>query len=259
MQEQAYHLASSLRAAWRYRWFAIATAWIIAIGGWTVVYRMPDQYEATARVWVDTQSVLKNLLSGVTTQLNVPQMVGMLSRTLLSRLNMEKVVEMAGMESEVHDPARREVLITRLTKELTIVGGSDNLFTIAYTAQDPQKAELVVRSLLTIFVEASRSDQREGSEAAQRFIDEEIKTQKEKLDAVENAMIEFKRRRLLAAGARGDPSQLASLEATLRELALELKIAEVGRDAIKSNSADQAGAAGSVDRAARRNGAQFRA
>jgi polysaccharide chain length determinant protein (PEP-CTERM system associated) len=239
MHELAYQFASKLRAAWRYRWFALATAWIIAMCGWVLVHRMPDRYEATARVWVDTQSVLKPLLAGVTVQPNVQQLVGMLSRTLMSRPNLDKVIEMAGMESEIKTPDGRELLITRLTKEVTVLSaGGDNLFTIAYTDRDPRRAELVVRSLLTIFVEGSRSDQRRDSETAQRFIDEEIKTQKEKLDAAENALIEFKRRHVLRAGVNA--TQLVSFEATLRELELELKIAELGRNAIEKSSADQA-------------------
>jgi polysaccharide chain length determinant protein (PEP-CTERM system associated) len=242
VHEQAQQLTSNLRAAWRYRWLAIATAWIIAICGWAVVYRMPDGYEATARVWVDTQSMLKHLLAGLTAQPNGQDLVGMLSRTLISRPNLERLIGMAGMDSEIETPEHRERMITGLSKQVTVSSaGGVNLFTIAYTDRDPQRAELVVRSLLTIFVEGSPSDQRKDSEAAQRFIDEEIKTYKEKLDAAENAMIEFKRRRLLAAGARGDyGAQLASLQATLRELALDLKIAELDRDAIKKHSGDQA-------------------
>jgi polysaccharide chain length determinant protein (PEP-CTERM system associated) len=242
MHEQAYQLGSKLKAAWRYRWFAMATAWILAGAGWAFVHRMPDEFEATARVWVDTQSVLKHLLAGLTANPNAHELVAMLSRTLISRPNMEKVVRMAGMDSGIESPERYELVIRNLTKQVTIsAAGGTNLFTIAYTDRDPRRAEFVVRSLLSIFVEASRSDQRKDAEAAQRFIDEEIKIQKEKLDAAENAVIEFKRRRLLAAGAAGDyAAQLASLETLLRELAMELKIAELGRNAIKNNAADQA-------------------
>jgi polysaccharide chain length determinant protein (PEP-CTERM system associated) len=239
VHEQAYQFASKLRGAWRYRWFAAATAWIIAICGWALIQRMPDRYEATARVWVDTQSVLKPLLAGVTVQPNVQQLVGMLSRTLISRPNVEKVIRMADMEREIATPDGRELLVTRLTKEVTVLSaGGDNLFTIAYTDKDRHKAEMVVRSLLTIFVEGSRSDQRKDSEAAQRFIDEEIKNYKEKLDAAENALVEFKRRQALTASA--SVTQLASMEATLRDLALELKIAELGKAAIEKSSADEA-------------------
>jgi polysaccharide chain length determinant protein (PEP-CTERM system associated) len=237
--EQAYQFASKLRGAWRYRWFAVAAAWVIAICGWALVHRMPDRYEASARVWVDTQSVLKPLLAGVTVQPNVPQLVGMLSRTLISRPNVEKVIGMAGMEPEIGTPDGRELLVTRLTKEVTVVSaGGDNLFTIAYTEKDRQRAELVVRSLLTIFVEGSRSDQRKDSETAQRFIDEELKNYKEKLDGAESALVEFKRRQALTAGANSN--QLANMEATLRELRLELKVAELGKTAIERNVGDQA-------------------
>jgi uncharacterized protein involved in exopolysaccharide biosynthesis len=122
---------------------------------------MPDEYEATARVWVDTQSVLKHLLAGLTAHPNSQELVAMLSRTLISRPNLEKVVRMAGMDSNIDTPERYELLIRNLTKQVTISSaGGTNLFTIAYTDRDVRRAEFVVRSLLTIFVEASRSDQR---------------------------------------------------------------------------------------------------
>lgn len=241
MHELLYQVASNVRAAWRYRWFAIGTAWIIAIGGWAAVHRTPDRYEATARVWVDSQSVLKHLMAGITAQPNVQQLVAMLSRTLTSRPNLEKVIGMANMESEIKNPLDRELLITRLTKELTLrSAGGDNLFTIGYTNTDPKKAQLVVQSLLTLFEEAAHSSNRADSEAAQRFIEEEIKNYKEKLDAAENAVIQFKRRQALAAGARGDhATQLLSLRAALDEARMELKIAEMGMDVINRRVADQ--------------------
>ena len=65
MHELADQLISILKATWRYRWFAMAIAWLIAAAGWIIVERMPDRYEAWARVYVDTQSMLNPLLSGL--------------------------------------------------------------------------------------------------------------------------------------------------------------------------------------------------
>jgi hypothetical protein len=79
---------------------------------------MPDRYEASARVYVDTQSVLRPLLAGLTIQPNVDQMVAMMSRTLISRPNLEKVVRMADLDIKLKTTEEREALIARLSKSL---------------------------------------------------------------------------------------------------------------------------------------------
>lgn len=239
MHELADRVLSYLQGTWHYRWFAVGAAWTVALGGWILVHRMPDRYEASARVWVDTQTVLKPLLSGLTAQPNVAQFVGVISRTLTSRPNIEKVIRMADMETGLETPGDRERLITRLTRELTIQSSGGDIYTIAYTDTDPQRAKRVVQSQLTMFEEGTRSDQRTGSETARRFIDEELKASKEKLDAAESAVVEFRRRQMLVAGGRGDYTRLVEAQTALSEATLELKIAETSLEAIKKNLSDE--------------------
>jgi polysaccharide chain length determinant protein (PEP-CTERM system associated) len=240
MHELADQLLSHLKATWRYRWYAVVFSWIIALGGWIAVYLAPDRYEASARVYVDTQSVLRPLLAGLAVQPNVDQMLTMMSRTLISRPNLEKVIGMADMDIRLKTSEDREQLITRLTRELTIQSaGRENLYTIAYTDKNPQEAKRVVQSLLTIFVEGSLGDQRKDSDAARRFIDEQLKTYNEKLVAAENAVTEFRRRHMgLMAGDRRDYyTRLVEAQAALSGATLELKEAENSRDAIKKQLA----------------------
>jgi len=42
-----------LVAAWRYRWSAVAVSWLVCGAGWAGVYLIPNQYEASARLYVD--------------------------------------------------------------------------------------------------------------------------------------------------------------------------------------------------------------
>jgi len=239
MHELADQLLSHLKATWRYRWYAVVFAWIIALGGWIAVYLTPDRYEASARVYVDTQSVLRPLLAGLTVQPNVDQMVTMMSHTLISRPNVEKVIRMADMDIGLKTSEDREKLITRLTRELAIKSaGRENLYTIAYTDKNPQEAKRVVQSLLTMFMEGTLGDQRKDSEAARRFIDEQLKTYNERLVAAENAVTEFRRRHIgLVASGRDYYTRLIEMQSALSGATLELKEAENSRDVIKKQLA----------------------
>jgi uncharacterized protein involved in exopolysaccharide biosynthesis len=52
-------LLDHLRGIWRRRFFGVAIAWLVALVGIAVVFGIPSQYQASAKVYVDTQSVLK--------------------------------------------------------------------------------------------------------------------------------------------------------------------------------------------------------
>ncbi len=64
-QELARQLLDEVRGAWRFRWWGLIAAWTVCVLGWIVVLRMPDTYEANARVFVDTRSILRPLLEGL--------------------------------------------------------------------------------------------------------------------------------------------------------------------------------------------------
>jgi len=243
MHELADQLLSHLRATWRYRWYALACAWVIAAGGWIAVHLMPDRYVSSARVYVDTQSMLRPLLSGLAVQPNLDQMVAMMSRTLISRLNVEKVIQMADVDGGLKASEDREQVITRLLKELTIrSAGRENLYTIAYADENPEQAKRVVQSLLTIFMEGPLGERRKDSDSARRFIDEQLKGYSEKLVAAEYAVTEFKRRHqgLMPGEGQGYYVRLNDARTALRQAALELREAENSRDAIKKQLAGDA-------------------
>jgi len=58
MQEIIAQLVSHARSTWRYRWYMLLVACPLCIGGWAMVQVLPDQYEASARVYLDTESML---------------------------------------------------------------------------------------------------------------------------------------------------------------------------------------------------------
>ena len=53
------------RDIWCRRWYAVGVAWAICLVGWVVVSRMPDIYESSARVYMNSDEALTPLLRGV--------------------------------------------------------------------------------------------------------------------------------------------------------------------------------------------------
>ena len=72
-----------LRATWKHRRLGMLVAWVVGAIAAGVILRIPDKYEASARIFVDTQSILKPLMSGLAVQPNVEQQVMRSGRSIL--------------------------------------------------------------------------------------------------------------------------------------------------------------------------------
>jgi len=237
MAEITAVLLNFLKAIEKYRWYAVIITWTIAVLGWAVVLRLPSQYEATARVYVDTQSILKPLLSGMTTLPNLDQQVTFMRHTLISRPNVERLMRMVDLDVKAKDTKEHEKMVDDLISKIRIGGTErDDIYTLSFVSDNPKLGKDVVQSLLTIFVEGSFGGKKQDSEKAVQFIDDQIKAYEDKLQAAENAMKEFKIKNMgLLPRDGGDFSgQLAAASDQLNQARLELAEAEQARNAIRS-------------------------
>jgi polysaccharide chain length determinant protein (PEP-CTERM system associated) len=237
MAEITATLLNFLKAIGKYRWYAVAISWTIAVIGWAVVMRLPNQYEASARVYVDTQSILKPLLSGMTTLPNLEQQVVFMRRTLISRPNVEKLMRDVDLDVKAQDPKEHEKMVDDLMSKIKIAGTErDDIYTITYTSDNPKLGKDIVRALLTIFVEGSFGGKKQDSEKAVQFIDDQIKSYEEKLTSAENSLKEFKIKNmglLPREGGADFSGQLIQATDQLSQARLELAEAEQARNAIR--------------------------
>ena len=242
MEEILEQVRSALRGMWQRRWLGMAVAWTIAIVGAVVVMRMSDRYEVSARVFVDTQSVLKPLLSGLAVQPDVDQQVSMLARTLITRPNLEKLVEQTGVELNVGE-AERERFIESLSRNIKVASaaGRENLFTISYVDADPQRGQRVVSGLVSLFMQSGRGDNKRDADEAARIINEQIKVYEDKLTEAENRLKDFKlKNAAFVGGANQDYfARTTTLTEEVAKLRTELRAAEQSRDAIKRELAGE--------------------
>jgi polysaccharide chain length determinant protein (PEP-CTERM system associated) len=225
MHELITEILSYIQSATRYKWLSVALAWVISLAGWIFVAQMPDKYEATARVHVDTRSVLRPLLSGLAIQPDISGQIRLMSKLMFSRPNLEKVARMTDLDLGVKDEAAMEELIDHLQSSMKIAGGENNLFTISAEDQSPATAKKVVQALLTIFVEQTLGESREDSNSAQKFLDQQLKEYEARLQAAEKTKEDFRRANYGLLPEQGGDlyAQLSALSGQLEEAKMALQ------------------------------------
>ena len=208
-----------LLAAWRHRWVAAAMAWLVCAAGWTFVYTIPSQYEASARLYVDADAVLTPLLRGLSIDSSLSSQLDVLQRTLLSRPNLEKLVSSTDLDLTITGPSDLEAMVGKLGTEIKITPQTRNLFTITYRNTAPKLAFDVVQTILTTFIESKTGNNRSEMENAQSFLQQQLMAYEQQLRAAERKRADFRAKYLdlLPMGETGS-NRLDQAQGAVRQL-----------------------------------------
>lgn len=205
--------------------------------GWPVVLKLPNTYEVKAQIHLDTQSILKPLLSGLAVDSELTQTTALvLQRTLLTRPNLEKVARAVDIDLLANTPSQFEALIRNLGSNIYIsqmripttrrrqAAGGEAVFEIVYRDQDPQRAKMVVQEILTLFVEGTLGAARKDTEFTEQFLNLKIDEYEAQLVEAEERLKHFKRKNvgLMPREGQNYYSQMSSEKSRLEEAQLQL-------------------------------------
>ena len=236
MDQLIEQVIETARGMWRRRWTGVLVAWIVGVAGAIGLTLMPDIYEASARVYVDTKTVLRPLLRDLAVEPDLDQTVGLLARTLITRPNVEKLLNKSSPETAKMPAAERERAVDSLQHDIRIsANGRDNVFSFSYRDTEPAYASLVVQNLVAMFLDSDIGTKRRDAEAARAFIDDQIKSLEARLAEAENRLKDFKLRNLGVADLSGKDyfTRMSTLTEELAKQTVELRAAEQSRDALR--------------------------
>ena len=242
-------IIGALPAIWKYRRWGFLTMLLLGLLGAGVVVMIPGEYEATARAYVDTQSILKPLMQGMTVQPNVEQKVQMMARTLVSRPNLEQVAKAAHMVEGESD-GDLEAVVSQMEKRIFLrPAGGTNFYSIAFRHPSQDAALKVVESLLSIFVQTTQHGQSRDTRQALDFIDEQVAISKQKLEETENALKDFKIANIAVMPnlAQDYVARSAEAQREQQQAKLELRQAINARNALQKRLAGVAESYASAD------------
>ena len=225
MQEILEEIIDYLKGIWLKRRYIIISTWLICPIGWYFVATMPDVYESEARVYVDTQSLLRPLLKGLTVETNPNTQIRLMVKTLLSRPNLERISRMTDLDVQASTAEEYEQIIEKLKEDIEITSaGRENIYTLAIEDKDPEMAKNIVQSALTVFIENTLGETRSDSDSAQKFLNAQIKDYENRLTAAEARLTNFKQKYsgILPDQSGGYYNKLNSNKELLKSIELEI-------------------------------------
>lgn len=225
MQELLEQVLDYLKGIWLKRRYIMISTWLICPIVWLYIAQMDNVYESEARVYADTQSLLRPLLKGLTVETNPNVQISLMIKTLLSRPNVERISRMTDLDIQAENAQEYEQLIASLKEDIKIKKESrENIFSISYENKDPEMAKNVVQSALTVFIENTLGENRSDSDSAGKFLDSQLKEYENRLLIAEGKLTTFKQKYIgiLPGDKGGYYAQLKIEKDKLEQSKLEL-------------------------------------
>ncbi len=239
MQDVIRLVLSYLVGIWRYRWMVVMVPALISPVGWFYVATLPDVYAADAKVFVDTDSVLKPLLQGLAVRIDDHRRITMMTKLLFSREIMEKLARMTDQDLRAKTPQDMERLTEDLKERIKLTGLGGNIYTLSFDDESSDLAKRVVQSFLTIFVETNLGESRKDQDTAEQFLLREVKEYERRLNQSERRLKEFKSRNLAYISDKGDYfEELQDMKSKLETVRLEYQMTKERRDELQEQLLD---------------------
>ncbi|HUO99601.1 MAG TPA: XrtA system polysaccharide chain length determinant [Rhizomicrobium sp.] len=193
MQSWKLQLLSLLGGGWQFRWYGLAAAWAVCLAGWFVVMLIPDQYQSTAKVYIDTDTLMRPLLKNLVVTTNTQQEIDVMLRTLLTAPNVERVVRATNPHADKMSASQMQDAVAAMTSDVSLKSSpTKNLYSIGFTDRNPVYAQSVAQTLLSVMVDSNVGDQRRESDDARSFLDTQIAAYERKIEAADKRKADFR-------------------------------------------------------------------
>lgn len=184
--------------ALRRKWLIILPAIAIATAVAWVVYRLPDLYESSTLIVVKP-STLPNTLVPTIDEDSLARQLASIAQVVTSRSSLEPLIEkydLYRVERMRSDPM--EMIIEGMRSNIKVEVNTSrnditNGFNITYRGRSPQSTKAVDAELASKYIYEQTKNTISSTFSAKQFIDAQVKTIKDELDALDKQRLQFKR------------------------------------------------------------------
>ncbi|MCB2066267.1 MAG: chain-length determining protein [Erythrobacter sp.] len=233
MNQLLEELRAGIWAVWNRRWLALGIAWGICLLGWLAVAMIPNRYESETRLFVQLDDVLAEQIGiGAASR---ARDIDRIRQTLISSVNLEKVVNTTRIGDGVNSPTELEAAIAQLTRDIEVVSEGENVFEITASsgrrdlsdAENAELAQTIAQRMIDIFREENLGGARGDMEESIEFLNQQLAQREEQLAEAEQRRLSFEAANPeLVGGAQAIATQLSQARSELRSVEADLAAAQ---------------------------------
>ncbi len=196
MNELYDQLLFYVNSIWQRRWYALTVAWLLCAVGWGIVVAKPNTYTSRSQILIDTATVLRPLLEGLTVESDLKSELEVMKQTLTSSSNLAKVARMTDLDISAATPTDMERLLDSIKARTKIQTEGRYFLSISFVDTDPVRARDVVQAFTKVFIETNLGASRQEMESARQFVDRQIQAYEVELEKAEQRLAQFKKEKL---------------------------------------------------------------
>ncbi len=203
----------------RRRWIIIVPLCLFLTIGFFYTLTAPRTYRASTTILIQAQKVPQGYVQSLVTE-DVAQRINTISQQILSRTNLEKIIQDFGLFQDNED-MYQEDKINSMRRRVVVRQDSSRrqgteAFSVSFTGSDPERVTKVANTLASFFMDENLKAREIQAVGTSEFLESELQKIQVKLEDREKALAEYR-----AAYMGGLPDELETNLRTLDRLQLQ--------------------------------------
>ena len=194
---KAYTIEEYIEILRRRIWYIIIPFILIVAGASAYAFFAPRQYKASTLVLVSPQKIPEAFVQATVTS-KVEERLQSIAQEVLSRTRLEQIIGELKLYQKEQKTLSREEVVALMQKDIKIElptkRDEKGYFTISYIGRDPNIVTTVANRLASQFIEENLKIRELQAVGTTEFLGIELAASKAKLDELETAVTQYKRR-----------------------------------------------------------------
>jgi uncharacterized protein involved in exopolysaccharide biosynthesis len=194
-----------LKVFFRRKWLFISPVFVGLVLSIVACFLLPPTYESSTVILVEEEKIINPLIEGLAVSTSVAQRMQTLREQILSWNSLVELTKKLNLAKNVQDQSGFEKLIKDLRKNIIVQMRGPNLIKLIYYSENPEKTQLITKTLTDIFIDENMRSQTKETDVAINFIKEQLEVYKRKIKESEIANIEEQLKTLLVDSTEQHP------------------------------------------------------